>query len=101
MAELERRQRSDPDDYQSKDVERSECRRDYGAINWRRVRLVDEEFGLKRHRECSLVIDDTVVERYGGEGVGYQHDTKHGLVKGHGYVTEVCSCDDVSYQLQG
>jgi len=35
----------------------------------------------------SLIIDDTVVERYGGEGVGYHHDSKHGLVKGHCYVT--------------
>lgn len=72
---------------------------DYRAINERRVELVEEELGLRRSGECSLVLDDTVVERYGGEGVGYHHDTKHGLVRGHCYVTEVCSCDGVSYPI--
>ncbi|GEM_PF-2403194 len=38
-----------------------------------------------------MINDDTNVERYSGEGVGYHHDdSKHGVIKGHNYVTEVC-----------
>ena len=52
---------------------------------------------MRRSGECSFILDDTVVEKCGERGVGYYHDTKHGLVRGHCYVTEVCSCDGVSY----
>ena len=70
---------------------------DYHALNDRRVKLVEEELRLVGARECLLIVDDTVVERYGGEGVGYHHDSKHGLVKGHCYVTGLCTCNGVSY----
>jgi len=70
---------------------------DYRALNDRRVKLVEEELRLTGASECMLLLDDTVVERYGGEGVGYHHDSKHGLVKGHCYVTALCLCSDVGY----
>ncbi|TLX93737.1 MAG: transposase [Thaumarchaeota archaeon] len=67
---------------------------DYRALNERRVALVEDELGLKGSELCYLLLDDTNVERYGGEGVGYHHDSKHGMIKGHNYVTEVCSVVD-------
>ena len=76
-----------------------EAKWDYRSLNDRRISLVEDELGLKDSDECTLIIDDTVVERYGGEGVGYHHDSKHGLVKGHCYVTELCSCRSVSYPV--
>jgi hypothetical protein len=58
---------------------------DYKALNQRRIKLVEDELYLSRESTqlCYLVNDDTNVERYSGEGVGYHHDSKHGLVKGH------------------
>ena len=72
---------------------------DYHALNKRRIELVEDELGLKGSELCYLLMDDTNVERYGGEGVGYHHDSKHGLIKGHNYVTEVCSVGDVIYPI--
>ena len=72
---------------------------DNRELNKRRIELVEDELGLRGSDRCTLVLDDTVVERYGGEGVGYHHDSKHGLVKGHCYVTEICSCNDASYPI--
>ena len=72
---------------------------DYRELNRRRIKLVEDELELAFSDRCALIIDDTVVERYGGEGVGYHHDSKHGLVKGHCYVTEICFCSGVSYPV--
>lgn len=60
---------------------------------------MEDELELANSDRCTLIIDNTVVERYGGEGLGYHHDSKHGLVKGHCYVTEICSCSGVSYPV--
>ncbi len=72
---------------------------DYRELNERRIRLVEEELGVKGSDECMFIIDDTNVERYGGEGVGYHHDSKHGLIKGHNYVTSVCVSRGVTYPV--
>ncbi len=76
-------------------------KRDYKALNQRRVKLVEEELDLLRgsttEEPCYLILDDdTNVERYSGEGVGYHHDLKHGMIKGHNYVTEVCSVNETT-----
>jgi hypothetical protein len=67
----------------------------YRALNKRRIKLVEDELDLRGSTElCYLILDDTNVERYSGEGVGYHHDSKHGIIKGHNYVTEVCTVND-------
>ncbi|MDG7011326.1 MAG: transposase [Nitrososphaerota archaeon] len=72
---------------------------DYHELNERRMGLVEDELGLRDSKECVFIIDDTNVERYGGEGVGYHHDSKHGLIKGHNYVTSVSVCNGVTYPI--
>lgn len=75
---------------------------DYKALNKRRLKLVEDELDLRGSSEpCYLILDDdTNVERYSGEGVGYHHDdSKHGMIKGHNYVTEVCSVNDTTYPI--
>lgn len=72
---------------------------DCRALNRRRIRLVEEELDLGGSRLCYLILDDTNVERYSGEGVGYHHDSKHGLIKGHNYVTEVCTVNENTYPI--
>ncbi len=64
---------------------------DYRAVNQRRIKLVEEELDLRGSKLCYLILDDTNVERYSGKGVGYHHDSKHGVIRGHNYVTEVCT----------
>lgn len=72
---------------------------DYQELNERRIELVEDELGLRGSKECLFIIDDTNVERYGGEGVGYHHDSKHGLIRGHNYVTSVSVCNGVTYPI--
>ncbi len=72
---------------------------DHRALSRRRVELVEDELGLRGKSLCYLLLDDTNVERYGGEGVGYHHDSKHGLIRGHNYVTEVCSVNGTLYPV--
>jgi hypothetical protein len=71
---------------------------DYKALNKRRVKLVEDELDLRSSTDepCYLILDDTNVERYSGEGVGYHHDSKHGIIKGHNYVTEVCTVNQTT-----
>jgi hypothetical protein len=73
---------------------------DYKALNQRRIKLVGDELALRVSTDlCYLINDDTNVERYSGEGVGYHHDSKHGVIKGHNYVTEVCIIKDTTYPV--
>jgi hypothetical protein len=73
---------------------------DYHELNERRIALVEDELGLRGSKEeCTFIIDDTNVERYGGEGVGYHHDSKHGLIRGHNYVTSVCVSEGATYPI--
>jgi hypothetical protein len=69
---------------------------DYHALNKRRIKLVEDEFDLRGSKLCYLILDDTNVERYSGEGVEYHHDSKHGLIRGHNYVTEVCTVNQTT-----
>ncbi|MEM2759289.1 MAG: transposase [Nitrososphaerales archaeon] len=74
---------------------------DYRALNYRRLRLVEKELGLSDNsnssdKQCYFIVDDTTVEKYGGEVVGYHHDSKHGLIRGHCYVTGLCVCSSNS-----
>jgi hypothetical protein len=74
---------------------------DYKALNKRRLKLVEDELDLRRSKgSCYPILDDTNVERYSGEGVGYHHDSRHGIIKGHNYVTEVCAVNQTTtYQI--
>jgi hypothetical protein len=62
------------------------------------VKLVEDELDLRGSKgSCYLILDDTNVERYSGEGVvGYHYDSKHSIIKGHNYVTEVCTVNQTT-----